>query len=86
MCHEVFFRMYLPLALEVYNQSFIGSLSLMAVGKFKKHLLGLTKSNILTLALISALTLSGLGRMREAVSIFDFVRPYRCFLLYYSNN
>ena len=42
-CHEVFFSMYLPLALEVYNRLFMGSLGLMAVAKIKKHLLGLTQ-------------------------------------------
>ena len=44
----IFFRMYLPLALEVYNISFIDSSGFMSVGKIKKHLLGLTLSNILT--------------------------------------
>ena len=42
-CHEVFFRMYLPLALEMYNRLFI--LGFMAVDK------------ILTLAISSHLTL-----------------------------
>ena len=53
----------------------------MVVDKIK--ILGLTKSNILTLSLISAKNLKGAGRMRAAVSIFDFVCPYRSSLLYY---
>ena len=39
-CHEVFYRMYVPLALEVYNRPFIDNLGFMAVDKIKKHLLG----------------------------------------------
>ena len=44
-------------ALEVSNKLFIDRVRFMAVDKIKKHLLGLTQSNILTLALISGLTL-----------------------------
>ena len=50
---KYFFRMSLPLALEVCNRLFIDSFGFMAVDKIKNHLLGLTQSNILTLALIS---------------------------------
>ena len=39
-CHEAFFRMYLPLALEVYNRLFIESLGVLVVNEIKKHLLG----------------------------------------------
>ena len=46
---------------------------LLAVDKTKKHLLGLTQSNILTWALISPPNLWVRARMRTAVSIFDFV-------------
>ena len=56
-CHEVFFRMYLPLDLEMYNILFIDSLGFMEGDKIKKHLFGLTQSKILTLALMSALAL-----------------------------
>ena len=51
-CHEVFFRMYLPLALEVHNRLIIDSLGFMVVDKIRKHLLGVTQLNILTVALI----------------------------------
>ena len=40
-------------------------------------------SFILTIALILSSFFIGLGRMRAAVSIFDFVCPYRCSFLYY---
>ena len=53
--HEVFVRMYSPLALEVYNR--LISLGFMVVDGIKKHLLGLTESNILTLGISSHLTL-----------------------------
>ena len=43
-CYEVYFRMYLPLALEVFYRLFIDSKCSMAVDKIKKHLLGLTQS------------------------------------------
>ena len=57
-CHEVFFRMYLPLALEVYNMLFVDSLKgFMAVNEFKKYLLGRFQTDVLTFALISGLTL-----------------------------
>ena len=46
----------------------------MVVGIVNKHLVGLTRSNILTFALICWV----------AVSIFDFVRPYRCSYLCYT--
>ena len=46
----------------------------MAVNRIKKRLLGLTPSNILTLRIRS-----------HAKYIFDFVHPYRCSLLYYTN-
>ena len=36
--HEAFFRMHLPLALEVYNGLFIDSLGFMAVDSIEKHL------------------------------------------------
>ena len=49
VCHAVFFRMYLPLALEVYNRLFINSLGFMVVDKVKTHLLRLTQS-ILTVS------------------------------------
>ena len=49
--------MYLPLALEVCNRLLDGSLGFMVVDKIKKHLSGLNQSNILTAALMSALTL-----------------------------
>ena len=42
-CHEVFFRMYLSLVLEVYNRLFIDSLGFMVVDKIKKYQLGLTQ-------------------------------------------
>ena len=38
-CHEVFFRMYLPLASDVHNKLFIDMLSFIVVVKIKKHLL-----------------------------------------------
>ena len=38
LCHDVFFRMYLPLALEEYSRLFVDSLGFMAVDKVKKHL------------------------------------------------
>ena len=41
----------------IYNGLFVDSLGFVAVDKIKKHLLGFTQSNILTLALISAITL-----------------------------
>ena len=44
--------MDLPLALEVNNRLFIDSLGFMTADNIKKHLLGLTQSNILTLAFI----------------------------------
>ena len=50
---KYFFRINLPLALDVYNGLFIDSLDFMAVDSFKKHILGLTQSNILTLALVN---------------------------------
>ena len=37
-CHEVFFRMYLPLALEVYNRLSIDNLGFMAEDKIKGEL------------------------------------------------
>ena len=43
-CHEVFFRMYIPLDLEAYNRVFIDSVGFMVIDKIKKHLLGLTQS------------------------------------------
>ena len=49
---EVFLKMYLPLALRVYNSLFIDSLCMMVVDEIKNHILGLTKSYILTLVLI----------------------------------
>ena len=55
-CHEVFFRMYLPLALKVYDRLPIDSLGFMVAGRIKNHLSGLIHQ-ILTLAFISALTL-----------------------------
>ena len=45
------------------------------VDEIKKHLLGLTQSNIGTLALISIFALRVWAEMRAAVSIFYFVRP-----------
>ena len=85
-CHEVFFRVYLALALDVYNRLFIDCLGFIAVDQIKKHIMGLTQSNILTLVLISALTLRVWGRMTAAVSIFDFVHQYWFSLLKYINN
>ena len=41
-CHEVSFRMYLPLALEVCTRLFIDNLGFMAVDEITKKLLGLT--------------------------------------------
>ena len=41
-CHEVFIRMYVPLALEVYDRLFIDNKGCMAVHTIKKHLLGFT--------------------------------------------
>ena len=38
-CHKVFFRMFVPLALEVYNRLFIDSLGFRLVDNIKKHLL-----------------------------------------------
>ena len=43
-CYEVYFRLYLPLALEVFYRLFIDSKCFMAVDKIKKHLLGFTQS------------------------------------------
>ena len=57
LLHEVFFKMNLPLALDVYNKMFIDSLGFVVVDKSRKYLLGLTHSKKLTLALISDLTL-----------------------------
>ena len=48
----LFFKMHLPLALRVYNSLFIDSLCMMVVDEIKNHILGLTKSYILTLVLI----------------------------------
>ena len=45
-CHKVFFGMYLPLALKVYNEISIGSSGFMVVDTIKEHLLGLSQSNI----------------------------------------
>ena len=42
--YKVFFRMYLPLVLEVYFRVFIDCLGFMSVDKTKKHLFGLTLS------------------------------------------
>ena len=39
--YEVFVRMYLPLALEVYNKLIIDILGFMGVDEIKKHLFGL---------------------------------------------
>ena len=75
--HEVFFRMYVPLALEVYNRLFIDNLGFMAVHEIKKLILGLNQSNIQTLALMPALTLRS-GQNVGAVMIVDFIRLYRC--------
>ena len=55
-CQEVFFRMHLPLSMEVYNILSIDSLDFMVVDDTMKHLLGLTQPNIQPVALISALT------------------------------
>ena len=56
-CHEVFFRIHLPLSYEVYNRLIIDSLGFMVVDTIKKHLLGFTQFNtILTLAVSSYLT------------------------------
>ena len=54
--HEVFFRMYSPLALELYNRLFIYRLGLMTVHKIKKHFLGFTQSKYLLLSLAAVLT------------------------------
>ena len=40
---SIFFRRYLPLALEVYNGLLIDSLGVMAVGEIRKPLFGLTR-------------------------------------------
>ena len=50
---RTYFRMYFPLALEMYNKLFIDGLVFMAVDQIKKHILGLTQSNILALVLSS---------------------------------
>ena len=47
--NEVFFRMYLPLALEVYNRLFIDSLGFMAVERIKIHVSG-TKGQFIILS------------------------------------
>ena len=41
---SIFFRMYLPLALEVYNRLFTDSFGFIVVNKIKKHPSGLTQS------------------------------------------
>ena len=43
-CHEVFFRIYFPLAVEVHNRLFIDSLRSTVVERIKKLLLGFTQS------------------------------------------
>ena len=53
-CNEVFFRMYFPLALEVYNRLFIESLGFMAVDIIEKYLLGLAQLSNLNKAPMSA--------------------------------
>ena len=45
LCHEVFFRVYKCLALDIIIV-FVDSLGLMAVDEIRKHLLGLTHSNL----------------------------------------
>ena len=46
-------RMYPPLAFEIDKMAFIGCFGFMVVNRIKKHLFGLTQSNVLTTALIS---------------------------------
>ena len=54
---KYFFRMHLPLSIEVYNILFINSLDFMVVHETKKHLFWAhSLKYILTVALISALT------------------------------
>ena len=67
--------------MEVKKGLLIYYLGFMTVNKIKEHLLRFTESNILRLALISALAVYGPG-MRTGVSIFDFVHPY-CSLFHY---
>ena len=56
---------------------------MLTVDIIRKHLLGLTLSKILPLALISALTLRVWKEMRATLSlhVFYFARPYRCIIL-----
>ena len=61
---------FLPLVFEVYTKVFIGNLGITAEDDIKKHVLELTQSNILTLALMSA-----------ALSIFDFSSSLQLFLI-----
>ena len=49
VCCDIFLRMYVPLVLELCIDTF----GFMAVDKIKKHLLGLSQTNIITLALVS---------------------------------
>ena len=71
---KFFFRMYLPLVLEV-SRLFIDCLGLMSVDAIKKHLFVLTHAvnkHTLTLALISALT----HRVRQDRN--EGLREYTC--------
>ena len=45
MCHEVFFRMYLPLAFKVYKMLSIDSIGFVVVDIIKKRPLVFTESN-----------------------------------------
>ena len=75
-CHEVFFRMYLPLALKVYDRLPIDSLGFMVAGRIKNHLSGLIHQ--IYSHWRSFLPSPFKFRQNEAaVSISDFVHPYK---------
>ena len=80
--HEVLilFRVYLTLALEVFNGLLIKSLGFMVVDEISKTPVWAQSVKILTLTIISDLILVVWQELKARVSIFDFGHPYRCSL------
>ena len=81
MTGSIFFRMYLALALEVYNRLFINTFGFMVVDKIKKHMLGLAQPN--NSPLPSVLTLPfGFGENCRLWWVFFYcIYTYMCSLL-----
>ena len=80
--HAAFFSLYSPLVLYVYNRLLTNCLGHMAVDTIKKHLLG-SLNDYTHLGPHFCPQPTASGRVRAAVSIFDFVCPYRSSLSNY---